>query len=211
SLGLALDARGMAHIVYQAFTGQVNRLMYAIQSGDNFFTETVEEAPGTGYFASVGILPDDFPVISYADESTHSLRYAFFDGKEWYKYTLDTQGSSVGWYSSLAVLGDRVSLAYWTNNGLRFTTLQHNSKTSTAVSGGSSGGGGGCFVATAAFGMMAADSVVRLTASRDDVLLTSGSGSGLLSLYYAVSPTLASSMSRTDAAILRRFVNELVR
>ena len=42
-VGLTLDSKGMAHIAYQAFLGDVNRLMYAIQSGDSFFKHIIEE------------------------------------------------------------------------------------------------------------------------------------------------------------------------
>ncbi len=212
-VGLVLDSKGMAHIVYQVFLGDKNYLMYAVQSGDNFFRYELEEGPGTGYFPSIALLPGDYPVVAYNDQTAHALRYAWYDGEEWRFYTVDTQGESVGWYTSLAVLEDKVAVAYWTTGGLRYVTLDHKSETSTSAetSTGGGGGGGGCFIATAAFGGYCESTVLALTEARDSALCASDPGRALVSLYYAVSPDVAERLSGPDSAFLRRVLKLLAR
>lgn len=55
-----------------------------------------------------------------------------------------------------------------------------------------------CFVATAAYGTGAAEEINLLREFRDVVLLTSGPGAGLVSLYYQVSPPIAEVISQHD-------------
>jgi len=212
-VGLALDSKGMAHIVYQVFLGDKNYLMYAVQSGDNFFRYELEEGPGTGYFPSIALLPGDYPAVAYNDQTAHALRYAWYDGDEWRFYTVDTQGESVGWYTSLAVLEDKVAVAYWTTGGLRYVTLDHKSETSTSAETGTGGGGGGggCFIATAAFGGYCESAVLALTETRDAALCASNPGEALVGLYYAVSPGVAERLSASDSAFLRRMLKLLAR
>ncbi|MDZ7816272.1 MAG: CFI-box-CTERM domain-containing protein [Planctomycetota bacterium] len=75
------------------------------------------------------------------------------------------------------------------------------------------GGGGGCFVATAAFGSMATASVEGLTSMRDDNVLSSATGTGLLELYYELSPAPARAEGRSPAfsALVREWLSELSR
>mgnify|MGYP000874299660 CR=1 FL=1 len=213
SLGMALDSNGMAHVAYQLFLGATNRLVHAIQAGDQFFSTVVEENRGTGYFPAIDILPGNFPVIAYNDQELHALRYAFFDGSMWHRYTVDASGESVGWYVSLSLAGDAVSIAYWSNTGLRYTTLEHKSQTSNpgVDAGTGSSGGGGCFIATASFGSLAVDSVCALTAVRDASFADAEQGRALVAVYYAASPVVARQLSGSTSAVLRRFIDSLVR
>jgi hypothetical protein len=55
-----------------------------------------------------------------------------------------------------------------------------------------------CFVATAAYGTGTAEEINLLREFRDVVLLTSGPGAGLVSLYYQVSPPIAEVISQHD-------------
>ena len=55
-----------------------------------------------------------------------------------------------------------------------------------------------CFVATAAYGTGTAEELNLLREFRDVVLLTSGPGAGLVSLYYQVSPPMAEVISQHD-------------
>jgi hypothetical protein len=66
----------------------------------------------------------------------------------------------------------------------------------------------GCFIATAACGDPFGPEVIALSAFRDDVLLGSSLGRGFVQLYYAVSPAVASLISRS--VVLQRAVMSLM-
>jgi len=51
--------------------------------------------------------------------------------------------------------------------------------------------GGGCFIATAAYGTPMAEQIHSLREFRDEFLLTSPIGRGLVDIYYAISPPVA--------------------
>ncbi len=213
-VGITLDSKGMAHIVYQAFLGNTNKLMHAVQSGNNFFRYEVESGPGTGYFPTIAMLDGDFPVISYNDQTKHELRYTFYDGEKWNFYTLDSTVESVGWYISMAINGAKLLFTYWSSVGLRYMTLDHKSATSsvpTGSTGGSGGGGGGCFIATSAFGAYNVNAVRSLTSVRDSAIIVSESGCSMIALYYAVSPAVAQRIGCSESAFLRTCINGLVR
>jgi hypothetical protein len=70
-----------------------------------------------------------------------------------------------------------------------------------------------CFVATAAYGTDTAEEINLLREFRDVVLLTSGPGSEVVSLYYQVSPPVAEVISRYDfltTAVRVGFVDPIV-
>jgi hypothetical protein len=69
-------------------------------------------------------------------------------------------------------------------------------------------GSSGCFVATAAFGSLAAQSVQALTSARDTAVATSSVGSSLVSLYYELSPMPARKLRNSEA--LRSIVRSLL-
>ncbi|GAB4151866.1 MAG: hypothetical protein Kow00107_02510 [Planctomycetota bacterium] len=70
------------------------------------------------------------------------------------------------------------------------------------------GGDGGCFVATAAFGSYTSQAVVTLCDVRDSVLCGSQAGTGLVGLYYSVSPLVARELRCSTA--LRGLVSDLL-
>ncbi len=76
-----------------------------------------------------------------------------------------------------------------------------------------SAGGGGCFVATASFGSLSASSVEALTSVRDTLLNSSVCSIEAVSLYYSVSPAIASDLRGSEAirAFLRTSINGLSR
>ena len=68
--------------------------------------------------------------------------------------------------------------------------------------------GGLCFIATAAYGSSTAQQLDVLREFRDDVLLESTIGSGLVDLYYQVSPPIAEFIS--EHSFVRTLVRELL-
>ncbi|MDZ7815340.1 MAG: CFI-box-CTERM domain-containing protein [Planctomycetota bacterium] len=72
----------------------------------------------------------------------------------------------------------------------------------------SSGGGGGCFVATAAFGSMAANTVSGLTSVRDFVLAASRCSASLVELYYYTGSHAANALRSSNAT--RAFIRDLL-
>ncbi len=102
------------------------------------------------------------------------------------------------------------TFALYTYNGYHwsladYVTIQVVSK-DTPIPGG--GGGGGCFIATAAFGSLSAESVTALTDVRDKTLASSGLTSSLVSLYYAASPAVAEDLAGHDA--LRALIRSML-
>jgi hypothetical protein len=67
---------------------------------------------------------------------------------------------------------------------------------------------GGCFIATAAYGSPLASEVVILSRFRDDRLVKSRLGSYFVEIYYRLSPSLASLISRSK--FLKRTVRKLL-
>ncbi len=67
---------------------------------------------------------------------------------------------------------------------------------------GGAGGGGGCFIATAAFGSLSANSVAALTATRDGLIAASLIGENLVSTYYIVSPYAAHTVRANESLSL---------
>ncbi|MFA4987221.1 MAG: CFI-box-CTERM domain-containing protein, partial [Candidatus Brocadiia bacterium] len=68
-------------------------------------------------------------------------------------------------------------------------------------------GGGGCFIATAAFGTISAESVRGLCAVRDGSLQSSSVGAAIVANYYAVSPEVAKAMPASFRAVVRRLIH----
>ena len=64
-----------------------------------------------------------------------------------------------------------------------------------------------CFIATAAYGTPTAEELDTLRTFRDEVLLQNSIGSGLVNLYYEISPPLADFIS--EHGVLRTLVREL--
>ncbi|MDZ7814645.1 MAG: CFI-box-CTERM domain-containing protein [Planctomycetota bacterium] len=72
---------------------------------------------------------------------------------------------------------------------------------------GDGGGGGGCFIATSAFGSMAANAVTALCGVRDSALANSEQGTSLVAMYYELSPAMAESFTEPVRAFVRELLN----
>ncbi|MDZ7814905.1 MAG: CFI-box-CTERM domain-containing protein [Planctomycetota bacterium] len=212
---MVLDETGAAHIAYQMFNGHSSALIYSVQSGSKFFSKTVaaEGEPSTGFVPSLKLDGTRHPHIAYNDIENHSLIYSVYNGEQWLSEELDT--ASVGSYVSLDLFEEVPAVAYWSFSGLRYV----ESKSSVTTGGNQipqdggteegDGGGGGCFIATAAFGTYGATAVESLCAVRDTNLAVSLEGSELVSLYYAVSPAVATELGGTTSALIRALLNDL--
>jgi hypothetical protein len=73
-----------------------------------------------------------------------------------------------------------------------------NIPASAQSDGGGGGGGGGCFIATAAFGSYLNPHVRALRTFRDSYLVTNGPGRVFVRLYYAVSPSAAAFIRKSE-------------
>ena len=114
---LALDSQGHPHLAYGG-----DYLYYAYYDGTNWHTETVDDSPGAGWYASLALDSHDLPHIAYYDSTNENLKYAYFDGTTWHIETVDSQ-RSVGYYASLALDShDLPHIAYldWTHADLKY-------------------------------------------------------------------------------------------
>ncbi len=74
-----------------------------------------------GRYTSIAIDGDDYPHISYFNESSKNLKYTYYDGNQWHISVLEESGS-VGWYTSLALdTNDFPHISYYdmTNGDLK--------------------------------------------------------------------------------------------
>lgn len=114
---LALDAQGKVHISYYD-TGNT-ALKYATNAGGSWKSELVDSGltgDSPGQFTSIGIAADGTVHISYYDlrtaTSNGNLKYIAGTFGHWAQpLTLDSTGD-VGKYSSLALSGGKVYIAY---------------------------------------------------------------------------------------------------
>jgi len=129
---LALDAAGRPHISYIGGTGPHTGLRYAWRDGSTWHTMTVEEGSDYRLYPSLALDAAGRPHISYCVGSEydpggcHTLKYASYDGQNWYSEVVDDAGWA-GNSSSLAL--DRfgaphISYCSYDNSGnfLRYAT-----------------------------------------------------------------------------------------
>jgi hypothetical protein len=201
-------------ISYQDVTDTNNfHLRFATLIDGAWFTTTVDANPGTGYHSSIAVDAEGAIHIIY--HNMLKAFYALYDNAAWIVRELG--GTAVTGRTGLVISGGFPKAVYL--DGGQVNTI--SSKADTGSGGGDptggggdptggGGGGGGCFIATASFGALSADSVQALTAVRDCSLNLSTNGGALVGLYYSVSPALATSISETDAirALLRTVLTD---
>ncbi|MFA4985940.1 MAG: CFI-box-CTERM domain-containing protein [Candidatus Brocadiia bacterium] len=213
---LALDPAGRALISYQENTVSRNRqgLIFARELAVGWQVYTLDTQGITGFDAVMKIDTNGYPHVAYNDFG--SLYYARFNGESWAITKIVT--GDVGFGNAIALDPDNnPAIAYWDGGSLKYVDAKTNHYSGELVNRytevphlpGSdvSGGGGGCFIATAAFGSLTANSVAGLCAARDSAVCASTSGSGLVGLYYAISPKVASAMANHSVrAIVRSLI-----
>lgn len=110
-LSLAVDSQGQPHI---SFVSGQSGLMYAHWDGKLWSTVQIDDIRAA-YFNQIALDAADHPCITYYQEYSGSyrapfssaqyvetLKYAFFDGKQWYVQTVDRRFGS-GKYNSLVM------------------------------------------------------------------------------------------------------------
>ncbi|MFA4986633.1 MAG: CFI-box-CTERM domain-containing protein [Candidatus Brocadiia bacterium] len=157
---------------------------------------------------SCGLVADGLGNAYISVAKDGQLMYSSWDGQAFVDNVIDSGLVNTDLASSAFDGNYNAGIAYTLSGTVRYANYKANSIKAGDYTSGStdnggvvtSGGGGGCFVATAAFGTLASDSVVAFTSMRDSSVISSTNGASLISLYYAVSPSVATAISRTESA-----------
>lgn len=80
-------------------------LKYARKEGSNWYKEIVDSDYDVGLYTSLALDTDNYPCISYYDNSHGDLKYAYLNGSNWFTCTIDSQ-ANVGQYTSLEIDSD---------------------------------------------------------------------------------------------------------
>ncbi len=209
---LALDPSGVPYIAYQVLTDSTDyglKVAWMVPGGWEVIS--LSQNSIVGYDVSMVIDETGIIHISYRD--FNALRYAWYDGVSW-GVDKTIAGTNATGMTSVALDNEKhPSILFWDGADLKFVDTTQGAYAGptivtdvTAIHSG--GGGGGCFVATAAFGSLASESVSALTSVRDSVVKSSECGSSLVSLYYAVSPTAADALATSSA--LRSLIRSML-
>ncbi len=196
-------------------------LVYGIRRDTGWQVINLDDEGVTGFGPSMAIDPAGNLHIAYHDFT--NLFYAMFNGLTWSVNQLTTSGGLEGSVAMALDFAGRPAVAFWQHSSLKYSDATSGSFTGSIVNhypyvpevGGdddevpvtTGGGGGGCFIATAAFGRLAHDSVSSLTAVRDSAIGSARTGSSLVCLYYTCSPVVARGMAPAEAAIIRWLVD----
>ncbi len=199
-------ATGHPGVVYYDLSN--HRLKFAQRQTDFTWNIQVVDATGdVGYYPNLLYDDEGKPRISYQDVGRQRLKFALFDGIFWQISVLAEGEGNVGWMPALSSYGEgEMSIIYLDNGAIKYISSKPEPDEESIAA--SRAGSGGCFVATAAFGSMSASSVRALTELRDAGLAACGTGSALVSLYYAVSPAPARAEGGSPA--LRALMRELL-
>ena len=145
--------------------------------------------------------------VAAADVDEELLELLWWDGDEWQECSDgDIHTGSVGGYSGYmwAKIRDDTTPSLAQLQGTEFGGYEHPSPPPS----------GGCFIATAAYGTDTARQLNILREFRDAVLLPNYLGAAFVSLYYRISPPIASFISGHEAlrtATRVGFVDPIVR
>jgi len=115
---LAIDTAGHVHLAYGA-----DFLYYATYDGSSWQVETVDDSGYVGQYAALTLDAAGRPHISYYDVGKGSLKYAYFDGRWWHIFEIDSGLGRIGGYTSLALTASgqpRISYYDGTNAALKY-------------------------------------------------------------------------------------------
>ena len=105
---LALDSNNYPQIAY--YEGATNELYYIRWTGTKWTgTSTSNDDPSivdttgdVGKYASIAVDSNNFPHISYFDQTNRVLKYAYWNGSTWTTQIIDNSGDT-GYYTSIAI------------------------------------------------------------------------------------------------------------
>ncbi len=208
---LALDPSGKPYICYQVLTDPLDlglRVAWLVPEG--WEVVDLSENNITGYDLAMAI--DESGIVHVSYRNYQRLMYAWYNGVTW-GVGYEIAGSEATGMTDIALDdGGNPSIVFWDGADLKYVDTEESPYTgpmeTDVTSTGGGGGGGGCFVATAAFGSLAEESVLALTSVRDRELAASELTASLVRLYYAASPAPASGLAGSPA--LRALVRELL-
>jgi len=212
---LRVGRNGELYVAYRDESrADQSKLLFLHVFMDEIHRYKVDVDSNSGRGLSLDLGPDDYPNILYYGPD--SLKLARYNGTAWEIYTLK-RGIAPSGRTAVALKPDGKGVFFYKDGASsEYIEAGEGAIRPDNVSAGSVGstgwvttsaGGGGCFVATAAFGAMGADSVLALTAFRDRSLCASLEGSSLVGLYYALSPSVAARTSPHLRAFLRRLLD----
>jgi hypothetical protein len=188
-----------------------HRLKFAQRLADfTWQIQVVDETGDVGYYPNLVFDKDGKANISYQDLGKQRLRFATFDGIFWQLSTIANSPGNTTWFPALSKYLEKEFSIVYIDHGKVFYL---SSKTLPDPANYDPHSGGGCFVATAAFGSLAANTVCNLTSIRDRITNSSTVGQSLVSLYYSTSPNAAEAEKRSPAfrALVRNWLSSFSR
>ncbi|MFO7873791.1 MAG: dockerin type I domain-containing protein [Bacteroidales bacterium] len=149
------DANDFPHISFLGYDPQQDNtaLKYANWDGSEWQIGIVDNIGDVGKYTSLDFDSNDYPHISYYDETNGNLKYAYWDGSQWQIETIDSY-RNVGLYTSLALdANDNPYISYYDAS---FGDLKYATKAATPTEYTLT------FVVENAYGDPVADAVVTL-------------------------------------------------
>lgn len=133
---IALDSAGQPVIAYRdSKNGDLKVANYAADD-DEWTTTFVDNDPYTqvnfedlGEFASLAIDAVDNYHVAYFDRTSLALKYAEFDGSDWYVETVDR--GDVGYYAAIAVRANRSPVIAYFDKPLGAAKIAHKRRDGT--------------------------------------------------------------------------------
>jgi hypothetical protein len=119
---IELDERDLPHIAYFDFSNAA--LKYAHFDGTQWIITTVDSDGNVGRSASLALDSFGRPAISYYDLVNYNLKLALFDGSSWKIGIVGPLGAVRGSEGTSLIFDeeDRPHIAYYTLDGLKYTT-----------------------------------------------------------------------------------------